>query len=53
MIEAVSKFRSRLRARHNLMKKRSLYAINEHFEEDFNTVLLSAIVFQLPVRGVC
>jgi hypothetical protein len=33
-------------------KKRSLCAINEHFEEDFNTVLPSAIVFQQPVRGV-
>jgi hypothetical protein len=27
--------------------------INEHFEEDFNAVLSSAIVFQQPVRYYC
>jgi hypothetical protein len=26
--------------------------INEHFEEDFNTVLSSAIVFQQPAKEV-
>jgi len=34
----------------NPTKKRSLCAINEHFEEDFNTVLPSAIVFQQPAK---
>jgi hypothetical protein len=34
----------------NPTKKRSLCVINEHFEEDFNAVLPSAIVFQQPDR---
>jgi hypothetical protein len=39
------------KTRQNSTKKRSLCAINEHFEEDFNAVLLSAIVLQgLPTR---
>ena len=29
-------------------KKRSLWLINEHFEEDFNAVLPSVIVFEQP-----
>jgi hypothetical protein len=33
------------KTRQNLTKKRRLYALNEHFEEDFNAVLPSAIVF--------
>jgi hypothetical protein len=36
--------------RQNLTEMRSLCVINEYFEEDFNAVLSSAIVFQLPVR---
>jgi hypothetical protein len=36
------------RTRQNPKKERSLYLINAHFEEDFNTVLSSAIVFQYP-----
>jgi hypothetical protein len=38
------------KTRQNPTKKRSLYGINEHFEEGFNTVLPSAIVFQQPVK---
>jgi hypothetical protein len=39
------------KTRQNPTKKRSLFAINEHFEEDFNTVLPSAIVFQQPANA--
>jgi hypothetical protein len=39
------------KTRQNPTKKRSLCTINEHFEEDFNAVLPSAIVFQQPVSG--
>jgi hypothetical protein len=38
------------KTRQNPTKKRSLCVINEHFEEDFNAVLPSAIVFQQPDR---
>jgi hypothetical protein len=37
--------------RQNPTKKRSLCGINEHFEEDFNAVWPSAIVFQQPVKA--
>ncbi len=33
-----------------MKKKRSLHAVNEHFETCFNVQLASAIVFQLPVK---
>jgi len=36
------------KTRQNPTKKRSLWLINEYFEEDFNAVLPSAIVFQQP-----
>jgi hypothetical protein len=36
--------------RQNPTKKRRLCAINAHFEEDFNTVWPSAIVFQPPAK---
>jgi hypothetical protein len=39
------------KTRQNPTKKRSLCVINEHFEEDFNAVLSSAIVFQLPAKS--
>jgi hypothetical protein len=32
-------------------KKRRLWAINEHFEADFNAVRPSAIVFQQPAKA--
>jgi hypothetical protein len=38
------------KTRQNPTKKRSLCVINEHFEEDLNAVLSSAIAFQQPVR---
>jgi hypothetical protein len=38
------------KTRQNPARKRSLYIINEHFEEDFNAVLSSAIVFQQPAK---
>jgi hypothetical protein len=38
------------KTRQNPTKKCRLYGINEHFEEDFNAVLPSAIVFQQPVK---
>ena len=38
------------KTKQNPTKKRSLCVIIEHFEEDFNAVLSSAIVFQQPVR---
>jgi hypothetical protein len=34
----------------NPMEKRSLCAINEHLEKNFNAVLPSAIDFQQPVK---
>ena len=37
--------------RQNLVKKRSLYVINEYFEPNFNEVWQNAIVFQQPVRA--
>ncbi len=36
--------------RQNPTKKRSLLVINEHFEQDFNAVWPSIIVFQQPVQ---
>jgi hypothetical protein len=38
------------KTRQNPTKKPSLYEINEHFEEDFNAVWPSAIVYQRPVK---
>jgi hypothetical protein len=38
------------KTRQSPTKKRSLCVINEHFEEDFNAVLSSAIVFQQPAK---
>jgi hypothetical protein len=40
------------KTKQNPTKKRSLCVINEYFEEDFNAVLSSAIVFQQPVKDV-
>ncbi|MBW2108785.1 MAG: hypothetical protein JRI36_08985 [Deltaproteobacteria bacterium] len=39
------------RTRQNSSKKRRLLVINEHVEENFNAVMPSAIVFQLPVNA--
>jgi hypothetical protein len=39
------------KTRQNPTKKRSLCVINKLFDEDFNTALSSAIVFQQPVRS--
>jgi hypothetical protein len=39
------------KTRQNPTKMRSLCAINAHFEENFNAVLPSAIVFQRPGKG--
>jgi hypothetical protein len=41
------------KTRQNPTKKRSLCVTNEYFEEDFNAVLSSAIVFQQLVKIVC
>jgi hypothetical protein len=38
------------KTRQNPSKTRSLCVINEHFEEDFNAVSSSAIVFQEPAK---
>jgi hypothetical protein len=40
----------RQKTRPNPTKKCRLFEINAHFEEDFNTVLPSAIVFQPPAK---
>jgi hypothetical protein len=40
------------KTRQNLTKKRSLSVINDHFEEDSNAVLSSAIVLQKPATIV-
>jgi len=37
------------KTRQNPTKRRSLRSVNEHFEEDSNAVLSSAIVLQQPV----
>ncbi len=39
------------KTRRNPTKKRSLHVVNEHFEEDSNAVLSSAIVFQQPANA--
>ncbi|MGD8266713.1 MAG: hypothetical protein PVG19_11320 [Desulfobacterales bacterium] len=41
---------SAVKTRPNPTKKRILCVINEHFEEGFNTLWPSAIVFQPPVE---
>jgi hypothetical protein len=45
-------FMSAGKTRQNPTKKRSLCAINEHFEEDFNAVFPSVIGFQQPVKAL-
>ena len=39
------------KTRQDLVKKRSLFVINEHFEPNFNAVLSSTIVFQQHAKG--
>ena len=39
-------------ARQNLVKKRSLHVVNEHFETNFNAADASAAVFQHPVKDI-
>ena len=41
---------SAVKTRQKLAKKRSLHAVNEHFEPIFNPELTSVIVFQPPAR---
>ena len=41
---------SAVKTRQYPTKKRSLCVINEHFEEDLNAVLSSAVVFQQPAK---
>nr|WP_298167529.1 hypothetical protein [uncultured Pseudomonas sp.] len=39
-------------ARQKQAKKRSLRAVNEHFEPVFNAAMATQVVFQQPVRGL-
>ena len=49
-LQAVEKLSGECETRQNLAKKRSLHAVNEHFEPDFNAVSCRLRVFQQPAR---
>ena len=51
MQQVVEKRHERSQDKAKFDEKAEFMPINEHFEENFNVVLASAIVFQQPVRG--
>ncbi|MCP5349174.1 MAG: hypothetical protein R3F41_13790 [Gammaproteobacteria bacterium] len=48
--QRVEKLSGECKTRQNLAKKRSLHAVNEHFEPDFNAVWCQLKVFQQAAR---